>query len=138
MERAAAFLRELETARVKGVVIRAFEFNYALDAYRGGTVPPKLELGALSTARIEVSPRRAPVGARSHGQRRFIEAMRKSDMVFCIGPAGTGKTFLATAMAVAALREGRWRRARHLDFYPVTSRKNCSLICGPSTMRLVR
>ncbi|MFZ4695499.1 MAG: PhoH family protein [Verrucomicrobiia bacterium] len=110
VERAAAFLRELEAARVKGVVIRAFEFNYALDAYRGVTVPPKLDLGALSTARIEVSPRRAPVGARSHGQRRFIEAMRKSDMVFCIGPAGTGKTFLATAMAVAALREGRVER----------------------------
>jgi phosphate starvation-inducible PhoH-like protein len=109
--RAAAFLRELEAARAKGVAIRAFEFNYALEAFRAaGAAPPGLDLGALSTARIEVSPRRPPVGARSHGQRRFVEALRKHDMVFCIGPAGTGKTFLATAMAVSALREGRVER----------------------------
>ncbi|MCC7519957.1 MAG: PhoH family protein [Verrucomicrobiae bacterium] len=110
VERAAAFLRELEAARAKGVAIRAFEFHYALDAFRAAGVPPQLDLGALSTARIEVNPRRTAIGARSHGQRRFIEAMRWHDMVFCIGPAGTGKTFLATAMAVSALREGRVER----------------------------
>ena len=113
VQRAVAFIRELEAAHAKGVAIRAFEFNYALEAHKNhktqknkdGTIqPPGLE--ALSTARIEVSTRRPAINARSHGQRHFVEGMRKHDMVFCIGPAGTGKTWLATAMAVSMLKEG--------------------------------
>src|SRR5439155_9865081 len=37
------------------------------------------------------------------GQKRYVDAIRKHDMVFAIGPAGTGKSFLAVAMAVSAL-----------------------------------
>src|SRR6266481_7040224 len=43
--------------------------------------------------------------ARSAGQRNYVEAIDKHDIVFGIGPAGTGKTYLAVAMAVAALRK---------------------------------
>jgi phosphate starvation-inducible protein PhoH and related proteins len=118
VRRAAKFLRELETARLKGVPIRAFEFNYAMkafaeetaDAKKGGGEPAELNLHALSGTKIEVSTRRQTVSARSHGQRFYVEAMRKEDLVFCIGPAGTGKTYLATAMAVSLLREGRVER----------------------------
>ncbi|HEY8362641.1 MAG TPA: PhoH family protein [Tissierellaceae bacterium] len=38
------------------------------------------------------------------GQKRYLDAIRKNDIVFCIGPAGTGKTYLAMAMAVQALK----------------------------------
>jgi phosphate starvation-inducible PhoH-like protein len=47
---------------------------------------------------------------RSAGQRRYIEAMRKHDMVFCLGPAGTGKTYLAVAIAVNLLKAGLVKR----------------------------
>jgi phosphate starvation-inducible PhoH-like protein len=47
---------------------------------------------------------------RSPGQRRYVEAMRKHDMVFCMGPAGTGKTYLAVAIAVNMLKAGTARR----------------------------
>mgnify|MGYP002637268988 CR=1 FL=1 len=43
------------------------------------------------------------MSARTEGQRRYVEAMRDNEMVFGIGPAGTGKTFLAVASAVTAL-----------------------------------
>ncbi len=43
--------------------------------------------------------------ARTEGQKRYCESARKNDIVFAIGPAGTGKTFLAVAMAVARLRD---------------------------------
>lgn len=46
---------------------------------------------------------RKQISPRSLNQRRYLEAIEKSDMVFGIGPAGTGKTYLAVAMAVAAL-----------------------------------
>ncbi len=42
---------------------------------------------------------------RSAGQAAYIEAIRKHDLVFCVGPAGTGKTYLAVAMAVNALKQ---------------------------------
>jgi phosphate starvation-inducible PhoH-like protein len=46
---------------------------------------------------------RRRIGAKNLAQRRYIELMRKNDIVMAIGPAGTGKTYLAMAMAVAAL-----------------------------------
>jgi phosphate starvation-inducible protein PhoH and related proteins len=52
---------------------------------------------------IEVSTKKRPVRPKSLGQKRYIEAIRKHDIVFGIGPAGTGKTYLAMAMAVSAL-----------------------------------
>lgn len=50
------------------------------------------------------------VRARSAGQAQYMEAIRNNSIVFCIGPAGTGKTYLAVAMAVAALKEGSVRK----------------------------
>jgi phosphate starvation-inducible PhoH-like protein len=52
---------------------------------------------------IEVSPKKRPVRPKGSGQRWYIEAIRHHDIVFAIGPAGTGKTYLAMAMAVSAL-----------------------------------
>ncbi len=50
------------------------------------------------------------VQPRSPGQKRYVEAMRGHDMVFCSGPAGTGKTYLAVAIAVNMLKAGMVRR----------------------------
>ena len=49
--------------------------------------------------------RKPPIVARTLGQRKYVEAIQKHDIVFGIGPAGTGKTYLAVAMAVAALKK---------------------------------
>ncbi len=59
--------------------------------------------GILSAARQLVTPR-------SLKQQLYLEAMSKHDLVIGIGPAGTGKTYLAVAMAAAALKEGLVRR----------------------------
>jgi len=48
--------------------------------------------------------------ARTPGQGRYVEAIRNHDLVFVIGPAGTGKTYLAVKMAILSLRTGRIRR----------------------------
>ena len=47
---------------------------------------------------------------RSAGQRRYVDAIRAHDLVFCTGPAGTGKTYLAVALAVNMLKTGKARR----------------------------
>ncbi|ODN31152.1 DEAD/DEAH box helicase [Fervidobacterium thailandense] len=50
------------------------------------------------------------VKAKTEGQRRYLEAIEKNDIVFAIGPAGTGKTYLASAVAVDYLRSGKVQR----------------------------
>lgn len=54
---------------------------------------------------IIVTPRGKKVVAKTAGQHRYIQAIKQNDLVFGIGPAGTGKTYLAVAMAVRALKE---------------------------------
>jgi len=51
-----------------------------------------------------------PIGPKTKGQREYFEAIKKYDIVFGIGPAGTGKTYLAMACAVEALKAGQVRR----------------------------
>ncbi|MEW6130071.1 MAG: PhoH family protein [Acidobacteriota bacterium] len=63
----------------------------------------------FTKARINPAGKKQVV-AKSFNQRRYLEAIEKSDIVFGIGPAGTGKTFLAVAMAVQALMQKRVNR----------------------------
>lgn len=51
-----------------------------------------------------------PVRVRNFGQRQYVNAIRHNDITFGIGPAGTGKTYVAVVMAVAALKQGRVQR----------------------------
>jgi len=54
---------------------------------------------------IELQFAGKPVRPRTAGQSRYVAAIRDHDLVFCVGPAGTGKTYLAVAMAVQALKQ---------------------------------
>ncbi|ADU29865.1 PhoH family protein [Evansella cellulosilytica] len=68
------------------------------------------ELPDLFDDKITVSAKGKPILAKTLGQRHYVSAIRKHDIVFGIGPAGTGKTYLAVVMAVHALKEGHIKR----------------------------
>jgi phosphate starvation-inducible protein PhoH and related proteins len=55
-------------------------------------------------------PKPAGVRPRTDGQKHYLRALQTNDVVFAIGPAGTGKTYLAVAQAVDGLRAGRYKR----------------------------
>lgn len=55
--------------------------------------------------RIELSEKFRPLEPRSEGQARYVQSIRENDVVFCGGPAGCGKTYLAVAMALNAMRK---------------------------------
>ena len=75
-----------------------------LDPGRGTGLPqPRLALADLPAIRT----RRGAVGPRSPGQTEYMDLLARHEMVFGIGPAGTGKTYLAVAQAVAMLQAGR-------------------------------
>src|SRR5881398_1674924 len=132
---------QLEEARKRGVDIQKHEFNYALNSVSEERAD---NLSDAISARIVTSSRKAPVIARTVGQKNYVEAIEKYDVVFAIGPAGTGKTYLAVAMAVAALRRNRcresfwlaqrWKPGKPSDFCREICRKKSRLIYGRSMM----
>ncbi len=77
---------------------------------------------------VLVSERGKRIGARTDGQKKYLDAVAKHDLTFCIGPAGTGKTYLAVAAAVAAYKSKQVARiiltrpaveaGEHLGFLP--------------------
>ena len=69
-----------------------------------------IDFKLLAKEKIEVSAKGAVVTPKTKGQIEYIEAIKQHDLVFGIGPAGTGKTYLAIAMAVNALQKGLVRR----------------------------
>jgi len=60
--------------------------------------------GALADP-IDLFEKARRVAPRTHGQSEYVQCIRENDLVFCVGPAGSGKTYLAVAMAVNALRK---------------------------------
>ena len=71
---------------------------------------PKVTLRGLAEAGRQRAFGRRTVQPKSANQRRYLEAIENHDMVFGIGPAGTGKTYLAVAMAISALQAKRVNR----------------------------
>ncbi|MCX7990407.1 MAG: PhoH family protein [Proteobacteria bacterium] len=59
---------------------------------------------------IVITPRKKPIAPKNPSQKRYVDAIRKNDMVFAIGPAGTGKTYLAVAVAIAELLSHKVQR----------------------------
>ncbi len=71
---------------------------------------PKADVGGFFREVVTTDVRRRPIVPRTANQRAYVEMLRLHEVAFGIGPAGTGKTYLAMAMAVAALRKGSVRR----------------------------
>ena len=81
--------------------LRTTEVKYAIrDAVSGG----RTDMEAVLGERVEVWSKRRFVTAKTEGQRAYVHAIRTHDISFGIGPAGTGKTYLAMALAVSALK----------------------------------
>src|SRR5512142_3044500 len=85
--------------------------NGDLNGYlRVGTVDPEVSLRALVQSGRQRNFGKKALAPKSVNQRRYLEAIERNDMVFGVGPAGTGKTYLAVAMAIAALVSRRVNR----------------------------
>jgi phosphate starvation-inducible PhoH-like protein len=103
LERATRFFETVRLARNQGVPLREHGLTLALRAFLEGR---ETELERLYESRIDVASGRSSIFPRTFGQMRYLDAIRQRDCVFGIGPAGTGKTYLAMAMAVSSLLRG--------------------------------
>jgi phosphate starvation-inducible protein PhoH and related proteins len=101
---AAAALKRLVRAALDGRELAVEDVGHALAA------DSRDDSAAETTEPLAVTRKGRPVRPRSAGQRAFVEAVGANTLTFGIGPAGTGKTFLAVVLALEALRAGRVQR----------------------------
>ncbi|WP_110926908.1 PhoH family protein [Bacillus massiliglaciei] len=91
----------------KGIHISSRDVIYAIELARKGTLEYFKDLYNEEIAR---TAKGKPIRVKTLGQRHYIQAIRKKDLVFGIGPAGTGKTYLAVVMAINSLKSGDVKR----------------------------
>jgi len=103
VRQAETVLEELDRMAGDGQVVSEREVQQVIDTVaRSGRGPEALAIEVYTSGR--------PVRPQTPGQLAYCRAIEKNDLVFCIGPAGTGKTYLAVAMTVQALKKGQIQR----------------------------
>jgi phosphate starvation-inducible PhoH-like protein len=107
VDAAVALLQQLSDLLAEGYRFRAHEIQTAIRVVRED---PQASLAEFFTGGGLLGAVRRVVSPRSLNQQRYLQAMLEDDIVVSIGPAGTGKTYLAVAMAAAAMAEKQIRR----------------------------
>ncbi|HDR7780361.1 MULTISPECIES: PhoH family protein [Bacillus] len=96
-------LQQLLVVIRKGISITERDVAYAIQLAQQGKIA---QFEELYEEEIFKTAKGKSIRVKTMGQRRYIHAMKKNDIVFGMGPAGTGKTYLAVVMAVRALKQG--------------------------------
>src|SRR5437667_6324608 len=104
-EHVGRLFEELITLLEKGHQLTASSVGQTIELVKGGEASPSEVLGD----RV-LTGRGRSIGPRTLGQKRYVDAIRRSTVTFAIGPAGTGKTYLAVATAVKALQDQEVQR----------------------------
>jgi len=107
IEAVKAVFELLEAARAQGLRIRSSDFHYTLRCVAEGKAG---ELREIYRNPLVIKLKRQSVVPKTLNQKRYLQAIDAHPITFGIGPAGTGKTFLAMAMALKELLEGRVER----------------------------
>ncbi|MDN6899732.1 PhoH family protein [Oenococcus sicerae] len=100
---AALVLLELIKLIKKHILLSSSDVANAISMQKKGTLAYFSELYSESLIN---DARNRPVRVKNFGQRQYVESIKKNEITFGIGPAGTGKTFLAVVMAISAFKKG--------------------------------
>jgi phosphate starvation-inducible PhoH-like protein len=103
VELAAKVLQQLYSLLKEGYPIHPNDIDFAINVL---SADDHVDLKAIFLDRVFITAKKSAITPKSLAQKEYIDAIRKYDIVFGIGPAGTGKTYLAMAMAVSALSKG--------------------------------
>ncbi len=107
LNKAALVLKHLLDVIQTGRMIKRQEVDYLIKRTKEDT---GLDLSSVHSDKIAVPSKKQFVYPKTEGQKTYVDAMREHDIVVVIGPAGTGKTYLAMAMAVYALKNNEVNR----------------------------
>ncbi len=101
VESACLALGHLVKSAAMGNEINEQVVNYAISMVADGELD---ELSSISDDSVFVTSKGKPIKSKTFGQKKYVDKINRNTIVFGVGPAGTGKTYLAVAMAVKALR----------------------------------
>ena len=104
-EQMEIFARQIEQMRLHVLKFNRISEEDILDIVNGQKTKDEAVKGVVV---YSLSGR--PIKSRSENQQRLIDAFEENDMIFAVGPAGTGKTYLSIALAVKALKEKQAKR----------------------------
>ncbi|MFI5337706.1 MAG: PhoH family protein, partial [Opitutales bacterium] len=106
--RTGTFFNLLNEGRSQGLAMRSADFARLLDTFasEGGAE----RLRTLFAEPLVVSTKKKTIVPKTIGQKLYLQAIQKNPIVFGIGPAGTGKTYLAMVAAISALLQGQVQR----------------------------
>lgn len=104
---AVSVLNALDKVITDGIMISATDVISASKMAEKGTLE---YFGELYNQVLIRDSKKRPIRVKNMGQKRYIDAIRQYDVVFGMGPAGTGKTFLAVVMAISAFKKGEVSR----------------------------
>lgn len=107
VENASKLFEQLLDIIRMGRAVHQHEILYAIKALQGS---PSIDLHSIYLDKIDIMSKKLFVTPKTAGQKAYVDAIRQFDIVFGIGPAGTGKTYLAMAMAINALKLGHVSR----------------------------
>ncbi|MBM3252691.1 MAG: PhoH family protein [Candidatus Omnitrophica bacterium] len=102
VNKTSELINELFIIIRNGAYLRKSDIAYAIKSIKENKA---LEFSNIYLDRIEISSKKRFITPKTPGQKAYVDAMRDYDIVFGIGPAGTGKTYLAMAMAVSSLKK---------------------------------
>ena len=100
-------IEALMTLSAKGEAINEQNVRYIVSLVRTGNED---KIGELARDVLCITAKGKPIKAKTLGQKKYVEAIKKNTITLAIGPAGTGKTYLAVAAAVAAFRDKQVNR----------------------------
>ncbi|KRM76606.1 PhoH family protein [Secundilactobacillus collinoides] len=103
VEKAITILQKMDKLVEEGIQINSADVVSAMKMADRGTLDYFLD---LYTETLIKDAKGRPVRVKNYGQRQYINAIKHNDVTFGVGPAGTGKTYLAVVMAIAALKRG--------------------------------
>lgn len=101
VDKAVKLLHELVELSKRGNLIQEQNVNYALELSKDGEEETLLEIDGECICHTIAG---RPIKPKTLGQKKYIDAIRKKMIVFGLGPAGTGKTYLAMALAITAFK----------------------------------
>ncbi len=105
VKRAVSVIRELATLSERGSMIEEQSVDYAIDLKESGEETSEDALVKMDEDCICHTTTGKPVKPKTLGQKAYVDAIREHMIVFGLGPAGTGKTYLAMAMAITAFQK---------------------------------
>jgi phosphate starvation-inducible PhoH-like protein len=145
VEKASRLFEQLLDIIRMGRAVHQHEILYAIKALQGSN---DIDLHSIYLDKIEIMSKKLFVTPKTAGQKAYVDAIRQFDIVFGIGPAGTGKTYLAMAMAINALKLGHVSRivltrpaveaGESLGFLPGDLEEKVSPYLRPSMTRFTR